>query len=129
MKKLAGIVIMLALLAGACTTTKTKVVEVPVETIRTEYKTNVQYDSVYVRDSIDRWIQGDTVYFYKYHTLYKYKNLRDTVAVTDTITKVVKVETVKEIKVNEVYWWQKALMWLGGVLSLIGMMIVIRKIK
>lgn len=127
MRRLAGIFIMLLLLVCACTTTK--IVEVPVETIRTEHITDLRYDSVYVRDSVDRWIKGDTVYFYKEHTLYKYKDRTDTIMVTDTITKVVRAEVVKEVKVNELHWWQETLMWLGGILSLLVVLLVIHKLK
>lgn len=123
------LVVLFFILLFLCACKTTKIVEVPVETIRTEYKNNIVYDSVYIRDSVERWVQGDTVYLYKYHTLYKYKDRRDTVIVTDTITKVVTVDVIQEVKVNEIYWWQKTLMWLGGVLSLIVLMIVIRKFK
>lgn len=126
-KRLIGVFIIVILIVSACTTTK--VVEVPVETIRTEYKNNITYDSIYVRDSIERWIQGDTVYLTRYHTLYRYKDRLDTIMTTDTITKVVKVDIVKETKVNELYWWQKTLMWLGGILSLLILILIIRKFK
>ena len=35
--------------------TATKVVEIPVEIIKKEYINSIKIDSVYVRDSIDRW--------------------------------------------------------------------------
>ena len=40
---------------------------VPVETVRTEYKTrdSIRFDSVYQRDSIYMLVKGDTVYQYK----------------------------------------------------------------
>ena len=127
MGRLAGLMIVLVFIVCACTSTR--MVEVPVETIRTELIRDIQYDSVYVKDSIDRWVKGDTVYLYKEHTLYRYRDRTDTIVVTDTITKVVKVDVVKEVKTNKLHWWQETLMWLGGVLSLIVLMIVIRKLK
>lgn len=116
---------MLLLIVCSCTTTKL----VPVETVRTELISSITYDSIYIKDSVDRYIQGDTVYLYKAHTLYKYKSIIDTLIVTDTITNLVEVEAVKEIKVNELHWWQKSLMWLGGIFSLLVIMIIIRKFK
>lgn len=112
----------------ACKTTQ-KIVEIPVETVRTEYIHNTKVDSVFVKDSIDRWRSGDTVYIYENHTKYKYVNLTDTVVRTDTIPKLIKVETIKEVKVNYIKWYQKALMWIGGVLSLFTIGCVIYKLK
>lgn len=122
------IILLLSLIAVSCRTVRV-IEEVPIETIKTEYITNHVYDSIYVKDSIDRWVNGDTIFLYKYHTAYKYRDRVDTLIVRDTIPKIVKLETTKEIKVNEIYWWQKVLMWLGGVLSLIGVIIIIYKLK
>ena len=35
---------------------------------------------------------------------------------------------IKEVPVNRLYWWQKALMWAGGILLAIGLLWVGRKI-
>lgn len=127
-------VIPLLLLLISCSA-KNKIVEVPVETVRTEYIHNIKIDSVYVRDSVDRWRDGDTVYMYREHTQFKYLNKIDTVIKKDTIPKIVKVEVVKEkekkveVEVNKLKWYQKWLMWigLGSVLLVSGF--VIYKIK
>ncbi len=62
---------------------------VPVETVRTEYKTrdSVRYDSIYKHDSIFYFIKGDTVYEYVKQVEYKYLfiNRTDTVLKTDSI--------------------------------------------
>ena len=93
----------------SCTTTK--IVEVPVETIKTEYIEQVKYDSIYSRDSIYIIQKGDTIYNNKIQYLYKYKYFRDTVNVTDTIPKIV---TVKDTQyVNQLYTWQKILIVIG----------------
>lgn len=113
MRYILAVIASFILLLCSCTTTK--VVEVPVETVRTEYVHNTKVDSVFVKDSIDRWLKGDTLYIYKEHTKFKYINKTDTVCKTDTITKVVKVDVVKEVEVNHIYWYQKALMWAGGI--------------
>ena len=93
----------------SCTTTK--IVEVPVETIKTEYIEQVKYDSIYSKDSIYIMQKGDTIYNNKVQYLYKYKYLRDTINITDTIPKIV---TVKDTQyVNQLYTWQKILIVVG----------------
>lgn len=93
----------------SCTTTK--IVEVPVETIKTEYIEQVKYDSIYSKDSIYIIQKGDTIYNNKIEYLYKYKYLRDTVNVTDTIPKIVTIKDVQYI--NQLYTWQKILIVIG----------------
>ena len=93
----------------SCTTTK--IVEVPVETIKTEYIEQVKYDSIYSRDSIYIMQKGDTIYNNKVQYLYKYKYLRDTINITDTIPKIV---TIKDVQyTNQLYTWQKILIVIG----------------
>lgn len=125
MKKLL-FVILAILMLSACKTT-TKLIEVPVEVIKKEYIHDTRIDSVYVRDSIDRWQKGDTLYITKWHTKYKYINKVDTILRTDTIPKIISVE--KEVEVNHIYWWQKALMWLGGIMAVLFAGIITYKIK
>ena len=93
----------------SCTTTK--IVEVPVETIKTEYIEQVKYDSIYHKDSIYIMQKGDTIYNNKVQYLYKYKYLRDTINITDTIPTIVTVKDTQYI--NKLYTWQKLLMTVG----------------
>ena len=93
----------------SCTTTK--IVEVPVETIKTEYIEQVKYDSIYSKDSIYIMQKGDTIYNNKVQYLYKYKYLRDTVSITDTIPKIITVKDTQYI--NQLYTWQKLLIVIG----------------
>lgn len=93
----------------SCTTTK--IVEVPIETIKTEYIEQIKYDSIYSKDSIYIMQKGDTIYNNKVQYLYKYKYLRDTVNVTDTIPKIVTIKDVQYI--NQLYTWQKILIVIG----------------
>lgn len=118
---------MLAILMLSSCKTTTKLVEVPVEVIKKEYIHDTRIDSVYIKDSIDRWQKGDTLYITKWHTKYKYINKVDTILKTDTIPKVVPVE--KEVEVNHIYWWQKTLMWLGGIMTMLFVGIITYKIK
>ena len=93
----------------SCTTTK--IVEVPIETIKTEYIEQVKYDSIYSKDSIYIMQKGDTIYNNKVQYLYKYKYLRDTINITDTIPKIVTVKDTQYI--NQLYTWQKILIVIG----------------
>lgn len=108
MKKL--LLIFLVFIAISCGTTK--VVEVPIDRVRTEYIDRYSIDTVIKNDSIIIRDKGDTVFLEKYKYLYKYVNRTDTVLKTDTITKVQTVEVVKEV--NKVKNWQVILMVLGG---------------
>lgn len=93
----------------SCTTTK--IVEVPVETIKTEYIEQIKYDSIYSKDSIYIIQKGDTIYNNKVQYLYKYKYLRDTINITDTIPKIVTIKDTQYI--NQLYTWQKLLIVIG----------------
>ena len=114
------------LMLSACKTT-TKIVEVPVEVVKKEYIHDTKIDSIYIRDSVDRWQKGDTLYITKWHTKFKYINKVDTIVKTDSIPKIVPV--VKEVEVNHIYWWQKTLMWIGGILSTCIIISLIHKLK
>ena len=94
----------------SCKTT-TKVVEIPVETIKTEYIEQIKYDSIYHKDSIYIMQKGDTIYNNKIQYLYKYKYLRDTINITDTIPKIITVKDTQYI--NQLYTWQKLLITIG----------------
>jgi hypothetical protein len=125
MRKL--LLLMLAVfMLSACKTT-TKVVEVPMEVVKKEYIHDTRVDSVYIRDSIDRWLKGDTLYITKYYIKYRYVNKVDTLIRTDSIPKIVTVE--KKVEVNHIYWWQKSLMWLGGIATLLILAFIAYKIK
>lgn len=108
MKKL--LLIFLVFIAISCGTTK--VIEVPVDRVRTEYIDRHSIDTVIKNDSIIIRDKGDTVFLEKYKYLYKYVNRTDTVLKTDTITKVQTVEVIKEV--NKVKNWQITLMVIGG---------------
>lgn len=103
----------------SCTTTKYVDRPVTVETVRTEYINQLYRDSVFVHDSIDRYISGDTVYQYKYKYIYKYLNRTDTVVKTDSIEVPVEVKTIEIKEVNKLRWYQSSLMWIGGLALLI----------
>lgn len=108
MKQLIYIIIllMLAICFVSCRTQY-----IPVESVRTEYKTrdSIRYDSIYQRDSIYTLVKGDTVYQYRYKYLYRYL----TTSRTDTILKndSIRVPYPVEKKLSR---WQSIKMELGG---------------
>lgn len=107
---------------------------VPVETVRTEYKTrdSIRFDSIYQRDSIYMLLKGDTVYQYKYKYLYRYLtiNKTDTVIQTDSVQVPYPVE-------KKLTRWQSMKIELGGwtfgiliaFLLLVAGWIIYKKIK
>ena len=125
MKKL--VFIMLAILMLSACKTTTKIVEVPVEVVKKEYIHDTKIDSVYIRDSVDRWQKGDTLYITKWHTKFKYINKVDTIVKTDSIPKIESVE--KKVAVNHIYWWQKLLMWLGGITIVLLIIVITYRVK
>jgi CO dehydrogenase/acetyl-CoA synthase epsilon subunit len=109
------IVIFLAILVASCTTTKYIEKPVEVEKIKTEYITKYITDSIYTKDSVDRYIINDTIYIYKEKIRTRYINKHDTISKVDSIPYYIKT-TVTEVKeVNKVKWYQMFLMLLGGV--------------
>lgn len=106
-----AILIIILLLATACTTTRYIETPIPIETIKTEYITQLKEDSIYIHDSIDRYISGDTVYQYKYKYIYKFLNIKDTIQQIDTIQIPIEVMQIKEV--NKLKWYQSTLMYLG----------------
>lgn len=127
MKRLTCIVLLMSAICFAgCRTTQ----YVPVETIKTEYKTrdSIRHDSIYQRDSIYVIDRGDTVYTYKDRYLYKYLHINriDTVIRTDSIQIPYPVE-------KALTRWQKAKIELGGwafgVLIMLAIVLIIRLLK
>ena len=113
---------MVAGIMASCGTTK----YVPVETVR--YQDSVRLvervDSIHVHDSvyIHQWAAGDTQWVEKVtvHTRYRDRWRADTVIVHRRDSVPYPVEVTKEIVKYRLRWWQKPLVWLGG-LSLLGL--------
>lgn len=124
MKKLL-IAILVSLLLSGCASTK--YVEVPVNRVKIEYRDRTFIDTLIRNDSTIIRERGDTVFLEKYKYLYRIKEVRDTVSMTDTITVVQKVEVVKEV--NRVHNWQIILMVLGGVAIALGLYKLVILIK
>lgn len=102
----------LFLLCISCGTTKYIEVPVEVEKIKTEYKETIKYDSIYIRDSIDRYTKGDTIFIYKEKTKFQYKYKYDTIVVKDSIQYPQYI--TNEVEVNKLKTWQIVLMCIGS---------------
>lgn len=109
------ILLSLLLLIAGCS--HIKYVEVPVETVKTEYINKEKTDSIFIHvtDSSITIERGDTIILEKYRTIWKDKYIytRDTVIQKDTIPKIQKVVEVQET--NKLKTWQIILMCLGGL--------------
>ncbi len=101
------ILLMLAICLTSCRSIKS----VPVETVKTEYKTrdSIRFDSIYEHDSIFLFVKGDTVYKEKYRYKYRYLtiNKTDTVMLTDSVQIPYPVE-------KQLTRWQRMKIELGG---------------
>lgn len=124
MKKLL-LAILLGILLSGCATTK--YVEVPIDRVKIEYRDRVSVDTLYRNDSTIIREKGDTVFLEKYKYIYRVKELKDTVNVTDTITVVKPIEVTKEV--NKLHNWQVGLMVLGGAAIALGGYKLIKFIK
>lgn len=123
MKKI--LLFLFTLLIVSCGTTK--YIEVPVDNIKTEYRNIERIDTFIKNDSIIIRDNGDTILIEKYKYLYKIREVKDTVNITDTLTKIKTVEVTKEV--NRIYNWQVGLMVLGGVAIALGGYKLIKFIK
>ena len=132
------LILCLVLTLDGCRGTKTitERVEVPVvvtqehhtESVKIDHvrDTVFQRDSVIYRDSVYHFVKGDTVIIEKWHYMtnnHHYANSNVATRV-DTLIKVdsVQVPVVTERVVTQIEkvekplkWWQKGLMWAGGI--------------
>ena len=125
--------IILAILLLAISGCSPKVIErevpVVVEHTSTHNSVELRVDTIYGHDSTIIYIQGDTVIERHYNTIYKVHEIIRGDTIHDTIPRVVHtIETVVQ-KENVIYWWQKALMWCGGISTLILLVIIAFKFK
>ena len=124
MKKLL-LAILLGIILSGCTATK--YIEVPIDRVKIEYRNSISVDTIYRNDSTIIREKGDTIFLEKYKYIYKVKELRDTINITDTTTVTKPIEVIKEI--NKLYTWQIVLMVLGGVGIIILVYLIIKKFK
>ena len=124
------IVLILLLLLLCCSCTKrvyeTQYVEQPVYIHDTLRSTIYSHDTTIVKDSVYLSIKGDTIVRERYNTIERIKVAHDTIMrFVEKPVEVVRENNVcKQVEVNRIYWWQKALMWIGGIgLVVVGIMV------
>ena len=119
------IYLIIFLISGIWFTSCRSIQYVPVETVRTEYKTrdSIRFDSIYQRDSIFYYKNGDTIYQYKYKYLYRYLTINK----TDTVIKTDSVQVPYPVE-KKLTRWQSMKMELGewafGVVIVMALIIV-----
>ena len=110
-------------------------IAVPITNTKIEYRDRFLYDSIYVHDSIFTLIKNDTVYISKNKETNRLVNKTDTIIKTDTIKIPVEItKTVTKTKtcvneVNKLYWWQKILISIGGIVFVLIIIYIVLKIK
>lgn len=115
---LAGIILgliacALITLCSSCTTTKyVPVIEHHTDTL---IQTKLQKDSIFMHDSVEVRIAGDTVTIDRWHTKYISKEVHDTIyqSKTDSVPAPYPVEVIKEVPA-ELTMWQRLKMKVGG---------------
>ena len=126
MKNLA--VIFLLLVLCSCRTVK-QTDTLYIERTDTIERMRLRVDSIHVKDSVVTFLKGDTIFKEKWHTAYRDRLRVDTVERIKTDT-VYQTRTETELKeVNRLYWWQKALMWIGAVAGFLILIIAGLKAK
>lgn len=103
--------------------------EVPVETVKIEYKTNTQIDSVYIHDSINVYSIGDTIYKDKIKIVYKSVIVNDTICKTDSIEKPIYITTTEVTEVNKTTNIQKFFLTSGFILWVVLIVYIILKLR
>jgi hypothetical protein len=133
---LAGIILgliacALITLFSSCTTTKyVPVIEHHTDTL---IQTKVQKDSVFMHDSVEVRIAGDTVTIDRWHTKYISKEVHDTIyqSKTDSVPAPYPVEVINEVPA-ELTTWQRLKMKVGGtaiVICLVAFLIWVWRTK
>ena len=124
MKNIYTIILVFILALSSCKTIQ----EVPVEVVKykTEYIDRYKLDSILIKDSVDRFIKGDTLILYKQKLITRYIVSKDTINTTDSIEKPVYItKTVTTNKMNKVQSW---LFYIGIATVLYGVYWLIRLI-
>ena len=105
------LVYLLIVLVSAVCLSSCRTQYVPTEKIKTEYRyiDRVQYDSIYLKDSVRYYTKGDTVFADKYRYIYKYLFLNR----VDSFVKVDSVQVPYPVE-RELTRWESMKMELGG---------------
>ena len=105
------------------------IVYVPTVTVKDSlvYVDHIQKDSIYsyFHDSIYIHQKGDTVFVSKWHDTVKYRN----VLKTDTVNSKYYINKEKTLTVNVLTKFQKIFAYVTGCLSVILIIVIIRKVR
>ena len=128
------VLILLFALLLCCSCTKrvyeTQYIEQPVYLHDTLRSTIYSHDTTIVKDSVFFAVNGDTIVRERYNTIERIKVAHDTIMrfVEKPIEVVREKNVEKQVEVNRIYWWQKLLMWMGGI-GLVGFAFLLVKKK
>lgn len=132
-KKVIAICVMLFLLLVSCKTNEiVREIPIPIEHTTENVRVDIIRDTLFRHDSVTTYIKGDTTIIEKWHTLQNVNHYTKADTVVEYREKPVTVTQTVTKEVNVLKWWQKCLMWAGGILlSIIVVMgiIVARRIS
>lgn len=103
--------------------------EIPVETVKVEYRTIAKVDSVWVHDSVGTRLSGDTVLIDRVRSVYKYLREVDTLCVTDSVDRPIYVNTETVTEVRRLTAGQRILAWSGVVAWILLLLFLLGKFK
>lgn len=116
--------ILLLYLVSACSTPEVvRVVEHHHDTVTV---TGWQRDSIYVHDSVMVTHWGDTVHVDRWHTLWRERIIHDSIRVAthDSIPVPYPVTVTKQVPAP-LSWWQRARIYVGGVVIVGGVLAIL----
>lgn len=129
------IVLILLLLLICCSCTKrvyeTQYVDQPVYLHDTLRSTIYSHDTTIVKDSVFFAVNGDTIVRERYNTIERIKVAHDTIMrfVEKPVEVLRESNTEKQVEVNRIYWWQKAMMWMGGIGVVVVCILIYSKLR
>ena len=129
------IVLLLLSLLLCCSCTKrvyeTQYIEQPVYLHDTLRSTIYSHDTTIVKDSVYFYVNGDTIVRERYNTIERIKVAHDTIIrfVEKPVEVVREKDVEKQVEVNRIYWWQKALMWMGCIGLVVIVILIYSKLR
>lgn len=102
-KTLLQIALIIFVTLGICSCARK--VYVPVQSVKVEYRDKIQKDSIYMLDSVRIVQRNDTVFMDRWRTELKYRILRDSIHVNDTIREPYAVEKIVKVE-KQLSWYQ-----------------------
>lgn len=125
MKNLVFLLVTILALSSCKTTEVVTVEKVKADTT---YITKVQRDSIWQHDSVFVKEKGDSVLIERWHTKYIEKEVHDTTYVAKHDSVPVPYPVTKYVE-KQLSWWQKTLMYAGGILGLFIIVILYIKLQ